>query len=122
MSQFVKLTNRQIDKSATFSSFHCKIDKSIKDIERIYHQYRKNTDIQKKHYYQIINQNSKTLRILQSSPIISSTNRQIDKSTNWQIGKLANRLISKLANRQINKLANWQIGKSPHQQIGKSAN
>jgi len=55
MSQFVKLTNRQIDKSATFSSFHCKIDKSIKDIERIYHQYRKNTDIQKKHNYQISN-------------------------------------------------------------------
>ena len=93
MSQFVKLTNRQIDKSATFSSFHCKIDKFINDIERIYYQYRKSIDTLKKSYCQIINQNSKTLPIMQYSQ-------------NRQIGKLANRQIASSTNRQICLFAN----------------
>ena len=91
MSQFVKLTNRQIDKSATFSSFHCKIDKFINDIERIYHQYRKSIDTLKK--ILLPNQQPKQQNFANNAIFPKSANWQIGKSPHRQIGKLTNLLV-----------------------------
>jgi len=87
MSQFVKLTNQQIDKSATFSSFRCKIDK----YRRVQKEYTINTGrIQTYRRNTIIKSATKTAKLCEFCNPPPSSHQQIDKLTNRQIDKSTN--------------------------------